>query len=282
MKTYEIVVHDNRETYTQAVQGLLERDEAVNCLFLGILGLLKSDPPASLPFMADVRLGTETVAAAVFGDRNLIVTHGPMEVWPDIAMRIRKAGMDIPGVVGPAAQAQSLAEAWARIRGCESRLACDQRIYRLTEVHWPSGVPGRARLIADGDVDIVEKWIEGFYRDAIPWEMPPQERIRQNTIERVSARMTFVWNNGGVPVSMAALSRPTARGISVNFVYTPAAHRGKGYATALVAAVSAEGLRRGSKFCALYTDLANPTSNSIYQKVGYRPVCDSRNYRFSY
>jgi predicted GNAT family acetyltransferase len=30
----------------------------------------------------------------------------------------------------------------------------------------------------------------------------------------------------------------------------------------------------GRQFCFLFTDLANPTSNSIYQRVGYRPVTD--------
>ena len=57
-------------------------------------------------------------------------------------------------------------------------------------------------------------------------------------------------------------------------VYTPPALRRRGFASALVAAVSAVGLASGKEVCVLYTDLANPTSNSIYQKIGYRPVCD--------
>jgi hypothetical protein len=79
---------------------------------------------------------------------------------------------------------------------------------------------------------------------------------------------------------MAGLARPTRRTTSINAVYTPPEERRNGYATALVAAVSAEGLRRGKSSCVLYTDLANPVSNSIYPKIGYRPVCDSSQYRF--
>ena len=147
---------------------------------------------------------------------------------------------------------------------------------------WPSGIPGRARLVTEADVDILAIWIEAFYRDAIPWETPTKELIRKSAQERVSAQMTFFWETAEVPVALAALSRPSEQGITVNLVYTPPENRRHGYATALVAAVSAEGLKRGKEFCVLYTDLMNPTSNSIYQKIGYRPVCDARNYRFKY
>ena len=58
-------------------------------------------------------------------------------------------------------------------------------------------------------------------------------------------------------------------------VYTPPEHRRRGYATALVAAWTSELLRRGARRCMLFTDHANPTSNSIYQAVGYRPAGDS-------
>ena len=62
--------------------------------------------------------------------------------------------------------------------------------------------------------------------------------------------------------------------------YCPAQFRNRGYATALVAAVTQLQLDRGKRFCALYTDLANPVSNSIYQKIGYSPLCDSQLWRF--
>ena len=63
-------------------------------------------------------------------------------------------------------------------------------------------------------------------------------------------------------------------------VYTPPAYRRRGYATANVAAVSQRALEAGHAYCCLFTDLANPISNSIYQKIGYRPICDFAEYRF--
>jgi predicted GNAT family acetyltransferase len=83
----------------------------------------------------------------------------------------------------------------------------------------------------------------------------------------------------GEPVSMAIRSRPTRHGISVSGVYTPPEQRRHGYATACVAALSQKLLDQGYQFCSLFTDLANPTSNSIYMQVGYRPVADFDKYK---
>ena len=90
---------------------------------------------------------------------------------------------------------------------------------------------------------------------------------------RVGDRDVYLWEDGQ-PVSMAAKARPTINGITVNLVYTPPQFRRRGYATSCVARLSQLLLDSGWKFCTLFTDLANPTSNDIYQKVGYMPVCD--------
>jgi len=79
---------------------------------------------------------------------------------------------------------------------------------------------------------------------------------------------------------MAAKTRPTEKGMTVGGVYTPPELRGKGYATSCVAELSRHILQSGKEFCTLYTDLANPTSNSIYKKIGYTEVCDSVEYTF--
>ena len=89
----------------------------------------------------------------------------------------------------------------------------------------------------------------------------------------------FLWDIGQ-PVSLAARSRHTTHGINVGPVYTPPAFRRRGYAGACVAALSQQMLDAGWEFCTLFTDLANPTSNSVYQKIGYRPVCDFDEYVF--
>jgi len=84
----------------------------------------------------------------------------------------------------------------------------------------------------------------------------------------------------GETVSMAGASGQTPSGIRINWVYTPNHLRGRGYASAIVATLSQKLLEEGRQFCFLYTDLANPTSNSIYQRIGYVPVCDSAQHTF--
>lgn len=90
----------------------------------------------------------------------------------------------------------------------------------------------------------------------------------------VEAKSVFFWEDGGVPVSMAMTRGRTASGARVSFVYTPPEWRRRGYASALVAAVSQRLLDSGCSFCVLYTDLSNPTSNALYRRLGYEPVCD--------
>jgi predicted GNAT family acetyltransferase len=76
-------------------------------------------------------------------------------------------------------------------------------------------------------------------------------------------------------VSLAGFGGSTPNGVRIGPVYTPPESRGHGYATSLVAHVSARLLERGRRFCFLYTDLANPTSNAIYERIGYERVCES-------
>ncbi len=90
----------------------------------------------------------------------------------------------------------------------------------------------------------------------------------------------WLWEDGGQPVSLAGFSGPTPTGIRIGPVYTPPELRRRGYATTLVADLSAWLLERGHRACFLYTDLANPTSNRIYVEIGYERVCDAMEFVF--
>lgn len=220
----------------------------------------------------------EIRAACMYVERNVVVageTH-----W--VAPLIEAWETDAPGVVARADLASAWAGQWALKRGCRAEVAVFQRIYRLSQVIPPRPVPGRLRPAGPQDVDKLGEWIEGFEREALAHELSPPEVIRSGAVRRARSGMTYFWEVEGEPVSMAALARPSRRAICVNLVYTPPRWRGRGYASAVVAQVSQLGLNQGFEFCTLYTDLANPTSNSIYARLGYEPVCDSRHYQFKY
>jgi predicted GNAT family acetyltransferase len=73
--------------------------------------------------------------------------------------------------------------------------------------------------------------------------------------------------------------RVTPNGIRIGPVYTPPEHRRHGYASAVTAGLSSR-LLESRRFCFLYTDLANPTSNKIYEQIGYRRVCEAASIAF--
>jgi len=93
-------------------------------------------------------------------------------------------------------------------------------------------------------------------------------------------RGMMIWSHKGNPVSMAGYSGPTTNGIRIGAVYTPPTQRKKGYASACVAGLSQYLLDLGFQFCFLFTDLMNPTSNHIYQQIGYQAVSDVDTFEF--
>ncbi|MFN3429230.1 MAG: GNAT family N-acetyltransferase [Candidatus Sericytochromatia bacterium] len=275
-------VSDAPGVFYEAVRDHLERNEAENGLLLGFLKRAAGELAARPPFLARCMDGEATHSVALTTDLNLIVSRGTGQAAAAIVAALRERGVPVPGIVGPAEDVDALVAAWTAASGAPPGAVIDQMLYALREVVWPTGVPGRMRPMTEDDVELVTGWIWGFHRDALPHEPYAMDAARDNALARPAAGSTYLWElEDGVPVAMAALARPTQRGVTVNAVYTPPEHRRHGYASALVAALSDEGLKRGKDFCVLYTDLANPTANGIYQAIGYKPVSRSKNVRFA-
>ena len=106
--------------------------------------------------------------------------------------------------------------------------------------------------------------------------------MERNLATRFGGKGTgfWLWEDAGAPVSLAGFSGRTPTGIRIGPVYTPPEHRRRGYASTLVADLSAWLLDQGHRACFLYTDLANPTSNRIYVEIGYERVCDAMEFSF--
>jgi RimJ/RimL family protein N-acetyltransferase len=150
--------------------------------------------------------------------------------------------------------------------------------YELTEVIMPAKRPvGRMRNAEAADEDLLVEWgmrfsIECELQEADSPDLEAEERRRaQRVIER---RTRMFWEVDGIPVSMAGITRVSRFGSTVSAVYTPDAHRGKGYASQLVAELSSHLLGSGVQRCMLFTDARNPVSNAIYQRIGYRHAVD--------
>jgi ribosomal protein S18 acetylase RimI-like enzyme len=194
-----------------------------------------------------------------------------------IAEAMASAAPGLPGIIGDAATAASFAGTWAGRLHTPAHPEEGQRVYRLGTLVPPRGVHGSLRPGSAADHDTLVRWTSGFNRDT--GLVQPGTDVEASTDHNLRAGRVVFWDDDG-PVSMALTRGPVEGVARVGFVYTPPAHRGHGYASACVAALSAHVLATDADTCILYTQLSNPTSNAIYHAIGYEPVIEVVRYRF--
>ena len=263
----------------------LERREAEHNLLFGIAANLIRDPDRPMsapPLFAVVRRDVDVVAAALMTPPFNIVLS-----WTDDPGAIRALAGDlsqrrlaIPGITAPPEIARAFADAWAGTHSGTAHRTMAERIYRLEHVTPPSDVPGTLRIADDSDRDLLRSWTHAFLLEALG---RPDENEARDVVDgalRTGTRTFYLWEHDGRPVSMAGVTGPTPHGIRVGPVFTPRPHRGQGFASAVTAAASQAQLDQGRRFVFLFTDLDNPTSNKIYQAIGYEPVIDIDQWSF--
>ncbi|MFD8755735.1 GNAT family N-acetyltransferase [Kitasatospora sp. NPDC059577] len=198
----------------------------------------------------------------------------PEAAAAELAVALAAAGTGLTtvnGIAGATDAVRAFAAAWTAATGTEQSVRVEERLYRLGRLTDPPRPPaGRHRPAGPADRELVIRWYREFLAEA-KVELPDVPRAVD---EKTAAGGLHLWEDGGEPVALAGTS-PVLVGMSrVGPVYTPVEHRGRGYGSAVTAAASAHVLTCGATEVLLYTDLANPTSNSIYQQIGYRPVED--------
>jgi hypothetical protein len=284
----EVLRPDDAPAFLRLAGALLERDEARNQLPLGIAGTMIASPDAyDVVHFWVVRDGSEPVAAAVRTEPFNLVLGDPSS---DAALdRLLEAVLaddpEIPGIVGNVPFAEPAAERLAGGSGRTAERILSQGVYGLTAVRDVARAPGSPRTAdtADtGDRARLLGWLRGFAADALPDPEEVFERMERNLDSRFGTEGAgfWFWDHDGQPVSLAGFSGLTPSGIRIGPVYTPPEHRKRGYATTLVADLSAWLLEQGHRACFLYTDLGNPTSNRIYVQIGYERVCDAMEFTF--
>lgn len=265
----------------RATPFLLEH-EAANNLILGISasvadGSARYEGPL---YFATVDDGGAVIAAAVrTPPYSIVLSVAPAEVTPLIAADILAISPDLPGVNGTSNVSHAFAEAIRVRSGRRFALARAMRIHELQRVIPVHDIPGQLRRATLADRDIVLAWSRSFSEETSGAPDDAADARALDMLGDAGDRAMYLWHDGG-PVSMCGFSGPTPNGIRVSYVYTPPHLRGRGYASAAVAELSQHILDSGRRFCFLYTDLRNPTSNRIYQRIGYEPVIDVDEYAF--
>lgn len=207
----------------------------------------------------------------------------PDEAATALARTLHDRGERIDGVNGVLPAARIVADETARLTGRSSRVFERIRLWEVGELTEPAGVPGRPRQAREDEAELVRDWYAGFGAEAAEQAGHAEPHPSDPTFDAEAARRRiargeiWLWEADGEVVNLTG-SKPPAYGVTcLGPVYTPKRHRGRGYATAAVAAATRRALDEGHRVC-LFTDVDNPVSNRIYAAVGYRPVADTANH----
>jgi uncharacterized protein len=253
-------------------------DEAANNLMLGIALRIKDFPESTKipPYLATVEKdGALTLAALMTPPENLLLFSPKkpcLEAYEAIAQDLLDRKMKFPGVFAAADLSENFAKVWKRKTGMVSHINSRQRVYRLDKVIWPEQMQGSLREATEEDLPLLEEWMYAFLYET--FGRGNRDEVHETVRSVLPTHSLHVWVDGGKPVCMAGGRRPTPHAIVIAWVYTPPEFRRHGYAGACVANLSQYYLDSGKEFCSLFTDVTNPTSNEIYQKIGYKSVCD--------
>lgn len=263
---------EDAERFLETARTWLLEAEVENNLLLGMaLNWRGREPTDPHPYWLLVREKNEIVACAFRTPPHpLVLSRTPIHAVAALAADLRAADPALSGVTGPIAEAEAFANAWTRNSGGRWTTRLRLRLHELTQLSPPAVTPpGSLRTAADTDLVLAREWIAAYVRDT--GLHAPSGDVAQRLIDR---KQLYLWFDGRDARAMVAATRDTGSGCSINTVYTPPRFRRQGYASGAVAALSATLLEGGRRFCCLYTDAANPTSNSIYAKLGYRPIRD--------
>ena len=276
---------DDPADYAGHVLPFLLRAPARHNLYLALLDTLQRHPTTYPEFhLWIVEDQGDIVGAAMQTPPHNIVLAEPgiAEVVDVLVDAIGDAGVRPPGVVGGVVEAHAFADAWGARHGGDHRTINRQGIYELTTIRDRGSADGGPRLADADDLALLLDWHEAFLAEAVP-DRVGETRLRDPSTHRRADRRRRLSGSG----------RPTARSCLVDGC-EPGPTRRRPRRPGLHAArsarpwirdgarrpASAQALAHGATRCYLHTDLANPTSNAIYRRIGYEWVCEATEIRF--
>jgi predicted GNAT family acetyltransferase len=262
------VRHDTVQDFLDAAMPLLERDEVENNLLAGIAGGLVGSavlPERTWFATVEGENGAATAAALCTPPFPVLTTRLDDAQAELLVADLARELPELAGVLGPKSAASTFAEAWSARTGEEVRHRVTLRNYALEAVKPISPCPGRFRPFAETEADLLERWA-GELGEVLKPDAPGS--LLGPARHALTGGNAHLWEDG-VPVSMAVCAGRTPHGARIALVYTPPDLRGRGYATACVAALSQALLDGGARYCFLNADDSNPVPNRVYERVGF-------------
>jgi predicted GNAT family acetyltransferase len=281
LQNYQFNVLSADSPFPNDIIEKLELDEAKNGIVIGICKNKTTHPDGN--FYAVLYNGQEPVSVIVMTPPHpailCMLKKCDNHVMQFLVNAVTKEHNQLPGIIGSKEEVLEFTKQYSRLNNLSYNLGDELRIHQLEKVEIELSNNGKLVKAENKDISLLATWLEEFRKEATPNDPEMSLKTIESEVEKGNF---FLWiNQSDEIVSIAKKARPTKNTISVNYVYTPQHLRGQGYATAIVSHLSQHLLDQGYRYCVLYTDLANPTSNSIYKKIGYKPVGDVDKYIFT-
>jgi uncharacterized protein len=282
----EVLRYDDPFAFRRDGAPVLLADAARNNLPLGLLQVLQDQPEVYPVFhlWLAVRDGQARGLAMQTEPFNVMLAE-PLEseALDALADSIVDDHGPLPGVIANLPWADRFAERVTAVTGRSAERILEEGVWTLTAVEDVPVPAGVARPATPADRDLVRSWIQAFADEALPRGRPQDDEARRDLdidLRLAGRGAGFLLWEDGTPVSLSGHREIPGVGSRIGPVYTPPQHRGRGYATRLVAEHTSSRLAAGDAACYLYTDLANPTSNAIYARIGYVKIGDAAEYLF--
>lgn len=272
-----VKVYDDTKLFWEEVSPYLMKDQAKNCLILGLSHTFINNSKDCL-FQCAIFDDQDFIAATVVSQYrtnfNLLISETTDQNAVNLIFQeMNKSNVKITGVVGEKTTASLFGQIFQNA-GYSLKTNMNQGVYRCTRVIMPTHSSDIIFRNAElKDVDQIALWIEKFQSEAVPHD-PPFHALELARF-KIENKMIYVLEKDSTLVSMVGWSRDINTSCAVNYVYTPISQRNNGYASLVTAKLTQLLFDQGKSETNLFTDISNPTSNKIYMNIGYDFVCHS-------
>jgi len=281
--TFQVAITDDVDTFAARAADWLAADPIPSNVVSTVLAAARrGDPIPSGSLWITVHAGPDVIAAAMRTPPfNLYLPPVPRGAAQAMAAALHDAGHTLPGITGGTASTAEFVRTWAARTGVAAALSREEGLHVLGTLVPPAGVGGRPRPAGPADADLCTEWETAFQQEAVPDRPLLRQQLAASVARRIERGTLLLWDDGARPVSLAGWHAPAAGVSRIGPVYTPPEQRRRGYAAAVTAAATEAALAAGAEHVMLFTDLANPTSNGVYARIGYRRVGDASEWTFT-
>jgi len=277
-------VHEDVQEFLNLNQEKLLLEESKYNLILGLCNSIKEKRLIATDALFVTLIRNEEIvgqAIRTSKDKPIALTSTDEDASTILINYLVSKNYKLKGVVAPKETAKFFADHWSRRNSLKKTTEMRQGVYELVQVVTSQNRIGDFFLAEKNNEVTVMNFIEGFIKDCFPSEENLKKRAQDLCFRHLNQESLYLLQNEeGEIVSMSAIVRESKNAATISLVYTPEKFRGRGYGSAIVTALSDKILKSGKEKCNLFTDLANSTSNSIYQKIGYKYLGESRHYTF--